>query len=78
LKKQKKVGNKYFEDAVIKLLEHTPMAVSVDYVAFHLHLSWPTARGLLLVMALNKKIEAEKTTANTIFRLPKIQEEASQ
>jgi hypothetical protein len=66
-----KVGNEHFEAEVIKLLEKTPMAVSVDYVAYHLNISWPTARSLLLNMALDKKIEAEKTTKSLIFRLNK-------
>jgi predicted ArsR family transcriptional regulator len=66
-----KVGNEHFETEVIKLLEKTPMPVSIDYVAHHLQISWPTARGLLMNMALDKKIEAEKTTKSLIFRLPK-------
>jgi hypothetical protein len=51
------------------------MPVSVDFVAFHLGISWPTARGLLLTMAVNKKVEAEKTTKSMIFRLPKVQKQ---
>ena len=66
-----KVGNEQVENEVIELLKKTPMPVSIDYVAYHLHISWPTSRGLLLNMALNKKVEAEKTTKSLIFRLPK-------
>jgi DNA-binding IclR family transcriptional regulator len=73
-----KVGNEHFETAVIKLLEKTPMAVSVDFVAYHLGISWPTARGLLLTMAINKKVEVEKTTKSMIFRLPKKEAKANE
>lgn len=66
-----KVGNVEVENEAIELLKKTVMPVSIDYVAYHLHISWPTARGLLLNMALNKKVEAEKTTKGLIFRLPK-------
>lgn len=66
-----KVGTEHFESEVIKLLEKTPMPVSIDYVAHHLQISWSTARGLLMDMALEKKIEAEKTTKSLIFRLLK-------
>jgi len=66
-----KVGNVQVENEAIQLMKKTPMAVSVDFVAFHLKMSWPTARGLLLNMALNKKVEVEKTTKSYIFRLPK-------
>jgi hypothetical protein len=65
------VGNEQFENSVIELLQKTPMAVSTDFVAYHLKISWPTARSLLLNMALEKKIEMEKTTKSAIFRLPK-------
>jgi len=62
-----KVGNIQVENEVIELLKKTPMPVSIDYVAYHLSISWPTARGLLLNMALNKKVEAIKTTRGYIF-----------
>jgi hypothetical protein len=65
------VGNEQVENGVIDLLKKTPMAVSCDYVAFHLKICWATARSLLLNMALEKKIEMEKTTKSAIFRLPK-------
>jgi len=47
------------------------MPVSIDFVAHHLNVSWPTARGLLLNMTIKGKVEAEKTTKSLIFRLPK-------
>lgn len=64
------MGNEQVENSVIELLKKTPMAVSTDFVAYHLKISWPTAKCLLLNMALDKKIEMEKTTKSAIFRLP--------
>jgi len=66
-----KFDNKKVEAQVIELLERTPTAVSIDYVAHHLEMSWSTSRGLLLNMALKGLVEAEKTTKSLIFRLPK-------
>lgn len=66
-----KFDNEKVEAQVIELLERTPIAVSIDYVAHHLTMSWSTSRGLLLNMALKGLIEAEKTTKSLIFRLPK-------
>ena len=66
-----KFGNEKVEAQVLKLLERTPTAVSIDYVRYHLSISWSTARGLLLNMTIKGKVEAEKTTKSLIFRLPK-------
>lgn len=65
-----KFGNEEIENQVVELLTKTSMPVSIDYVAHHLHMSWSTARGLLLNMTIKGKIEAEKTTKSLIFRLP--------
>jgi len=65
------VGNEQVENSVIELLKKTPMAVSTDYVAYHLRIGWGTARSLLLHMALEKKLEMEETTKGAVFRLPK-------
>lgn len=62
------VGNEQIENSVIELLCKKSMAVSTDFVAFHLEIGWSTARSLLLRMALDKKIEAEKTTRGLIWR----------
>jgi len=48
------------------------MAVSTDFVAYHLGIAWVTSRSLLMNMALKGLIEMEKTTKSMIFRLPKV------
>ena len=59
------------ENSVIELLHRTNMAVSTDFVAYHLSISWVTARALLLNMTIKGLITMEKTTKSMIFRLPK-------
>lgn len=69
-----KFDNEKIETQVIDLMEKTAMPVSIDYVAHHLSMSWPTARGVLLNMKIKGKIELEKTTKSLIFRLPQEKE----
>jgi len=72
-----KFGNEQVEKQVVELLKRTPTAVSIDYVAYHLNIAWATARGLLLNMVINGKVQSEKTTKSLIFRLPLDKKEAS-
>jgi hypothetical protein len=51
------------------------MAVSTDFVAYHLGIAWVTARLLLMNMTLKGLVEMEKTTKSMIFRLPKVAHE---
>jgi hypothetical protein len=69
-----KFGNEKVEAKIVELLERTPTAVSIDYVRYHLNISWSTTRALLLNMVIKGKVEAEKTTKSLIFRLPRREE----
>lgn len=59
------------EQKVIELIKDSKMAVSTDFIAYHLDISWITSRALLLNMTVKGLILMEKTTKSMIFRLPK-------
>ena len=44
--------------------------VSTGYMAYHLGISWPTSKQLLLSLALDNKLRAIKTTMGYVFYLP--------
>lgn len=50
------------------LVQANRLAVSVEFVAKKLGVSWGTARNLLLELALDGKVAAEKTTKAWVFR----------
>jgi hypothetical protein len=52
---------------VISVLKEYGKPVSVGYVAWKLDITWSTARGLLLKMALNGKIAAIETSKGYFF-----------
>jgi hypothetical protein len=73
-----KFDNIQTEEQVVKLLEETKIAVSTDFVAYHLSISWVTARSLLLNMTIKGLVSMEKTTKSMIFRLPHAAEQAQE
>lgn len=66
-----KFNNPDIEKKVLNILREANMPASVDYVANHLKISWGTARAILLDLALEGKIRAEKTTKSLIFSVSK-------
>jgi hypothetical protein len=54
---------------VIDALKAYGKPVSVSYVAWKLEITWSTARGILLKMALNGKITAIETSKGYFFSL---------
>lgn len=58
---------KLMEEAVLKLLDNAPLPVSIEFVAKKLGISWVTARGLLLSLALKGRIKALKTSKFWVF-----------
>lgn len=68
---QAKYNDENNEKKVVEVLRQAEMPCSCDYIAFHVGISWPTARCLLLNMVIKHLIEVEKTSKSMIFRLPK-------
>ena len=66
---ESKFNNPEVESQILDLLYEAKIPVSIDYVANHLEIAWGTARAILLDMALEGKIKAEKTTKSLIFSL---------
>lgn len=64
-----KVGNPKLQAEALKLLQGAGIPVSIDYVAHNLGLSWSTARAILLQLALEKRITAQKTSKSWIFSI---------
>ena len=64
-----KVGNQEVEESTINLLEKVKMPVSIGFVAYHLKITWQTARSLLLRMSLTEKINAIETSKGYMFAL---------
>jgi len=60
---------------LLKLLERTPVPVSVEYVAHHLKVGWGTARAMLLELVVNGKVAGQKTTKSWIFWMPRPENE---
>jgi hypothetical protein len=69
-KVQPKYTDENNEKKVLEILRQAEMPCSCDYIAFHVSVSWPTARSLLLNMVIKHLIEMEKTSKSMIFRLP--------
>ena len=62
-----KFNDPEIEKNLKKILAETKNPVSIDYVRYHLKINWGTARALLLTMALEGKIQSQKTTKSYIF-----------
>ena len=65
------VGRPEIEAKALKIVKEAGRAVSVDYVAYHLGVSWGTARALLLKLAAKGLLESIETTYGMVFRLPR-------
>jgi hypothetical protein len=59
------------EKQVRQLLQNRSEPASIDLVAYHLKISWGTARSTLMNMALKDEIKFLKTSKSFIFWLPK-------
>jgi hypothetical protein len=62
-----KVAEQELETRAISLLEQENMPLSIGYVAYHLKVTWQTARSLLLKMSLRGKIKALETSKGFMF-----------
>jgi hypothetical protein len=51
----------------VKVLEEAGRPASIEYVARQLGIAWGTARAILLQLALEEKIIAERTTTSWVF-----------
>jgi len=52
---------------VEEIVEKAGKPVSIDYVAYHLGVSWHTARALLLELATQGRLKAIETTKGYVF-----------
>jgi predicted transcriptional regulator len=52
---------------VLEIVEKAGKPVSIDYVAYHLGVSWHTARALLLELTAQGKLKAIDTTKSYVF-----------
>ncbi|MCL5949750.1 MAG: hypothetical protein M1490_04665 [Candidatus Bathyarchaeota archaeon] len=66
---EKIVGAKESEAKVLEALKEYGKPVSVGYVAWKLSVTWTTARGILLEMALKGQIAATDTSKGFFFSL---------
>jgi len=66
-----KFNNPELEEKLIKLLKDIEIPSSIDYVAQHFNLAWGTARAILLNLAVNGRIQTQKTTKSLIFWVEK-------
>jgi predicted transcriptional regulator len=51
----------------LEIVEKAGKPVSIDYVAYHLGVSWHTARALLLELSAQGKLKAIDTTMSYVF-----------
>jgi predicted transcriptional regulator len=51
----------------LEIVEKAGKPVSIDYVAYHLGVSWHTARALLLELTTQGKLKAIDTTKSYVF-----------
>ena len=75
LKNKSYVGKKDLEKKIIQVIEEAGMPVSIQYVAYHVKVSWHTVRAILLKLAAEGKIKAMNTTKSWIFFIEKKEEE---
>ena len=54
-------------DRALEVVEKAGKPVSIDYVAYHLGISWHTARALLLELVARGKLRMIDTTKSYIF-----------
>ena len=66
-----KFNNPKLEEKIIKLLEETKIPCAIDYVAKNVNIAWGTARAILLNLAVNGRIQTQKTTKSLIFWVEK-------
>jgi len=52
----------------LRLVQESPLPISIGDVARHLQCSWSTARQILMELVIEGKVTAEKTTKSFIFR----------
>ncbi|MEM2370757.1 MAG: FaeA/PapI family transcriptional regulator [Candidatus Bathyarchaeia archaeon] len=55
---------------VLEIIEKAGKPVSIEYVAYHLGVSWHVARALLLELAAEGKIKMIDTTKSFVFSVP--------
>ncbi len=63
----KSKSNEEYTKKTVEILEKQNMPLSVGFVAFHLNVTWQTARSLLLKLSLNGKIDAIETSKGMLF-----------
>jgi hypothetical protein len=66
---EKIIGEKEVENKAIEALKEYGKPVSIGYIAWKLNITWTTARGLLLEMAIKNKINAIDTSKGFFFSL---------
>ena len=54
-------------DKALEIVEKTGKPVSIDYVAYHLGVSWHVARALLLELVARGKLKMIDTTRGILF-----------
>ena len=72
-----KFDNPELEEQIISLLKETEIPCSIDFVAHNVGIAWGTARAILLNLAVNGKIQTQKTTKSLIFWLDNNRERMS-
>jgi predicted transcriptional regulator len=54
-------------DRALEIVEKSDKPVSIDYVAYHLGVSWHVARALLLELAAQGRVKMIDTTKSYVF-----------
>jgi predicted ArsR family transcriptional regulator len=70
-KKNPLIEDAGLEKRALEIIVNAGMPVSIDYVAYNLKTTWPTARALLFKLASQGKVKAVKTTKSWIFTIPR-------
>lgn len=66
---EKIIGVKKTESKVMDALKEYGKPVSIGYISWKLDITWTTARGLLLEMAVKNQIVAMDTSKGFLFSL---------
>ena len=64
---RRKIDKAELMEKVLELVKATGKPVSIDYVAFHLGISWHVARAILLVLVAKRELKMMDTTKGYIF-----------
>jgi hypothetical protein len=69
---ESKVGNRHLQERVLAVLKEKPdLLCGVEHVRKEIGASWPTARAILMDLALEGRVQVVRTRRGTLFTVPK-------